>query len=380
MIKIIVDENIVFAREAFGLLGDVKLLSGRNIDNNVLINADVLIVRSITRVDEKLLKNTRVKFVGTATIGTDHIDLEYLRNNDIVFADAKGCNAYSVAEYLVAALLKIAIQYNFTLNNKSIGIVGVGNVGSKVAKFADTFGMKVLLNDPPLKRKGDERKFVELDEILSADIITLHVPLNLNGIDKTYHLIDKKKLLQLSDGAILINTSRGAVVDNNNLLEVIDQKKLKVVLDVWENEPDINIDLLNKVIIGTPHIAGYSFEGKTNGTEMIFKALCNYLNLKIDFNFRKDPPENSLLEFAKSDSFEKDMENILSKIYSIDQDDHRMREANKLNTIERAKHFDLLRKDYPVRREFNNYTIKTDNVNSSTNKILKDLRFNISGD
>lgn len=378
MLNIIVDENIVFAKEAFALFGNVTLLSGREINNSILKDADILIVRSITKVDKELLKNTPVKFVGTATIGTDHIDLEYLKKNKIAFADAKGCNAYSVAEYLVVSLLNLSVRFNFTLKEKSIGIVGVGNVGSKVAKFADALGMKVLLNDPPLQRAGNNNSFVSLDEILNADIITLHVPLNLSGIDRTYHLFDKKKLMELKDGTILINTSRGAVIKNQELLEIIDTKKLKVVLDVWENEPDINIDLLNKVIIGTPHIAGYSLEGKINGTKMIFDALADYLNLNISFNFTKEAPTNSLLSFEKSETIEKDLDQIVSKIYPIQRDDKLMRKMLNMSREERIKYFDLLRKDYPIRREFNNYRIEFKNSDGKTKKILTNLRFNIS--
>jgi erythronate-4-phosphate dehydrogenase len=378
MLNIIVDENIVFAKEAFALFGNVTLLSGREINNSILKDADILIVRSITKVDKELLKNTPVKFVGTATIGTDHIDLEYLKKNKIAFADAKGCNAYSVAEYLVVSLLNLSVRFNFTLKEKSIGIVGVGNVGSKVAKFADALGMKVLLNDPPLQRAGNNNSFVSLDEILNADIITLHVPLNLSGIDRTYHLFDKKKLMGLKDGTILINTSRGAVIKNQELLEIIDTKKLKVVLDVWENEPDINIDLLNKVIIGTPHIAGYSLEGKINGTKMIFDALADYLNLNISFNFTKEAPKNSLLSFEKSETIEKDLDQIVSKIYPIQRDDKLMRKMLNMSREERIKYFDLLRKDYPIRREFNNYRIELKNFDGKTKNILTNLRFNIS--
>ena len=378
MLNIIVDENIVFAKEAFALFGNVTLLSGREINNSILKDADILIVRSITKVDKELVKNTPVKFVGTATIGTDHIDLEYLKKNKIAFADAKGCNAYSVAEYLVVSLLNLSVRFNFTLKEKSIGIVGVGNVGSKVAKFADALGMKVLLNDPPLQRAGNNNSFVSLDEILNADIITLHVPLNLSGIDRTYHLFDKKKLMGLKDGTILINTSRGAVIKNQELLEIIDTKKLKVVLDVWENEPDINIDLLNKVIIGTPHIAGYSLEGKINGTKMIFDALADYLNLNISFNFTKEAPTNSLLSFEKSETIEKDLDQIVSKIYPIQRDDKLMRKMLNMSREERIKYFDLLRKDYPIRREFNNYRIELKNFDGKTKNILTNLRFNIS--
>lgn len=378
MLNIIVDENIVFAKEAFALFGNVTLLSGREINNSILKDADILIVRSITKVDKELLKNTPVKFVGTATIGTDHIDLEYLKKNKIAFADAKGCNAYSVAEYLVVSLLNLSVRFNFTLKEKSIGIVGVGNVGSKVAKFADALGMKILLNDPPLQRAGNNNSFVSLDEILNADIITLHVPLNLSGIDRTYHLFDKKKLMGLKDGTILINTSRGAVIKNQELLEIIDTKKIKVVLDVWENEPDINIDLLNKVIIGTPHIAGYSLEGKINGTKMIFDALADYLNLNISFNFTKEAPTNSLLSFEKSETIEKDLDQIVSKIYPIQRDDKLMRKMLNMSREERIKYFDLLRKDYPIRREFNNYRVELKNFDGKTKKILTNLRFNIS--
>ncbi len=203
MLKLIVDENIALAADIFNQFGDVKLVSGRYITNSLLKDIDILIVRSITNVDEGLLKNTPVKFVGTATIGTDHIDLDYLKKNNIIFADAKGCNAFSVAEYVVAALLNFSVKYDFSLKDKSIGIVGVGNVGSKVATFAEALGMDVLLNDPPLQRNGDKTNFVELDEILKCDIVTLHVPLNPNGIDKTHHLFDKKILSRLKNDTIL---------------------------------------------------------------------------------------------------------------------------------------------------------------------------------
>ncbi|RPI60269.1 MAG: 4-phosphoerythronate dehydrogenase, partial [Ignavibacteriales bacterium] len=206
MLKLIVDENIALAADIFNQFGDVKLVSGRYITNSLLKDIDILIVRSITNVDEELLKNTPVKFVGTATIGTDHIDLDYLKKNNIIFADAKGCNAFSVAEYVVAALLNFSVKYDFLLKDKSIGIIGVGNVGSKVTTFTKALGMNVLLNDPPLQRNGDKRDFIELDEILKCDIVTLHVPLNQNGIDKTHHLFNKKILSRLKNDTILINS------------------------------------------------------------------------------------------------------------------------------------------------------------------------------
>jgi erythronate-4-phosphate dehydrogenase len=378
MFRLIVDENIAFADKAFSQFGEVKLIHGRDITNSVLMDADILIVRSITTVDETLLKNTPVKFVGTATIGTDHIDLDYLQHNKFAFADAKGCNAFSVAEYVVAALLKLAVKFEFSLKEKSMGIVGVGNVGSKVAAFAEALGMKVLLNDPPLKRSSDKRNFVELDKILNCDIVSLHTPLNLEGTDKTFHLLDTNNLNKLKDGAILINTSRGAVINNNDLLDSIFKKNLKVVLDVWENEPSINLGLLNEVLIGTPHIAGYSYEGKVNGTKMIYESLCEFLGTNKTFSFNLPEVPNSLLHLDESNKTEADIDNLVSIIYSINNDDERMRKMIIMNKEERIKYFDLQRKNYPGRREFNNYTIESNNLNKSTKDILKNLRFNLS--
>lgn len=378
MLQLIVDENIALARDAFNHFGKVRLLPGREINNSVLKEADILIVRSITNVNETLLKNTRVKFVGTATIGTDHIDLDYLKHNNITFADAKGCNAFSVAEYLVAALLNLAVMFDFSLKDKSIGIVGVGNVGSKVAKFAEALGMKVLLNDLPLQRNGDERNFVELNKILSADVISIQVPLNLSGADKTYHLFDKEKLKAIKDGTILINTSRGAVINNKDLFDVIAKRNLKVVLDVWENEPDINVDLLKEVIIGTPHIAGYSYEGKVNGTQMIYNSLCNFLRTDRIFSFEKEPPANSLKYFDAADKIEISLNRLISSIYSIQSDDKGMREILTMQEEERIKYFDLQRKNYPMRREFNNYNVELESFEGETKNILTNLRFNVS--
>jgi len=378
MLRLIVDENIAFADKAFAQFGKVNLMPGRKINNSALKETDVLIVRSITNVGEDLLKNTPVKFVGTATIGTDHIDLDYLKSKNIFFTDAKGCNAYSVTEYVFASLLNFAVKFGLSLKDKSIGIVGVGNVGSKVAAFAEALGMKVLLNDPPLKRTGDKRNFVELDEILKCDIVTLHTPLNLNGIDNTYHLFNSDNLNMLKDGTILINTSRGAVINNNGLLDVLSKKKLKLVLDVWENEPDINIELVKKVLIATPHIAGYSFEGKVNGTKIIYESLCEYLGQDKTFKFDLPIPQESILLFNNSNKLETGLNNLISSVYSIQDDDNRMRKIIEMEKDERVKYFDLQRKNYPRRREFNNYTIESCNLSTSVQDVLKKLRFKLT--
>lgn len=377
MYKIIIDENISFADRAFNHLGVVETVPGRSISNQLLKDADILIVRSITRVDEHLLKGTNVKFVGTATIGTDHIDLDYLKRKKIAFADAKDCNAFSVAEYVVASLFYLSVKFNFILKDKSIGIVGVGNIGSKVARFVEALGMEFLLNDPPLERIGVPGNFVSLNEILKCDIITLHTPLNPSGIDKTLHLINKDNLAALKENTILINTSRGAVVNNNDLLETIKRKRIITVLDVWENEPEINSELLEKTDIATPHIAGYSYEGKANGTIMIYESLCKFLNADKKFDFQFPVITDPVIEINLSERFENNMNQLISKIYHIADDDKRMRKISGMSDKEIIKEFDKQRKNYPVRREFNNYKIKSTNLNEKIKSVLSDLRFKI---
>jgi erythronate-4-phosphate dehydrogenase len=374
--RLLVDENIAFGREAFSLFGEVTLLAGRNITNETLKNIDVLIVRSVTKVDQTLLKNTPVKFVGTATIGTDHVDMEYLKNNDIAFADAKGCNAYAVAEYFLTALFRICSEENISLKNKSIGVIGVGNVGSKVAGFSELLGLKVIKNDPPLQRKNPDEKYFTLEEALQCDIVTLHVPLTYEGEDKTFHLIDEQKLNHLKNGAILINTSRGAVIDNEKLKKIITEKNLKVVLDVWENEPEVNLSLLEKVKIGTPHIAGYTLEGKVNGTIMIFNQLNNFLGTDYQFDFRLPDVRNNILFYKGNNFDEKKFDEILINIYDIETDNNLMKKLLYFNRDDAINYFDTLRKNYPLRREFNNYKIKTES--DTLKKIFSGLRFKIT--
>lgn len=373
--KLVVDENISFAKEAFSLFGEVTLLPGREITNDNLKATDVLIVRSVTNVDETLLKNTPVKFVGTATIGTDHVDLDYLKFNHIAFADAKGCNAYAVAEYVLTAFVKICADEKISLQEKSIGIVGVGNVGSKVVKFAELLGLKVFKNDPPLQRINPQEKFYSLEEILKCDIVTLHVPLTFEGEDKTFHLIDEEKLAQLKENSFLINTSRGAVIDNSALRKFISQKKLNVALDVWENEPDVDLSLLEGVKIATPHIAGYTLEGKVNGTVMIFNSLNEFLGTKYQFDFKLPEIKHNLLDYNKSEFDLIEFENLISRIYNIESDTNQLKKMLYFNREDRLKYFDALRKNYPLRREFNNYKIKLNSKNLK--KIFEGLRIKV---
>jgi len=374
--KIVVDENVAFAEEAFSKFGEVKLLHGREITQPVLKDADVLIVRSITKIDKQLLEGTSVSFVGTATIGTDHVDLEYLRKNAIGFADAKGCNADAVAEYVFTAIFSAAVKKNISLKDKTIGVVGVGNIGSRIVKIAEVYGFKVLINDPPRQKKESRSDFVSLEEILTADIITIHTPLTIEGEDKTFHLFDRNKIIRLKDGTIFINASRGEVVDNTALSDLLDENKFTAILDVWENEPKIDQQLIKKVLFATPHVAGYSLEGKINGTKMMVDKMNKFFNKNVLWQPLLPECKNSEIEVDGDFSDEKNLLSIFNKIYNIEED------SKSLKTFSGGgeslgKYFDLLRKEYPLRREFTNYSIKGNSLTEELTKFLRVLRFKL---
>lgn len=363
--QIVADENIPFVREAFATLGEVTTMSGRAMTAEAVRDAEVLAVRSITPVNAGLLEGSRVRFVGTATIGVDHIDRQHLKRNDIAFASAPGSNATSVAEYIVAALLVLARRDGFLLKDKSIGVVGVGNVGRRVAARAEALGMTVVLNDPPLRRKTGDDKYRPLEEALACDIVTLHVPLTREGDDPTHHLFDETTLHRMQPGAILLNTSRGAVVDNGALLqELFDGHLRAAVLDVWEGEPDIRFDLLAHVALGTPHIAGYSFDGKVKGLDMIYRAACKALGEKPTWKPQSVLPPVAdatidLSAYAADDdaAVQSAIERAVLHAYPIERDDDALRSLRELAPDMRAKGFDRLRKEYPVRREFGNFVV-----------------------
>lgn len=378
MLKIVADENLEYPLELFSQFGEVKLINGRKITNSILKDADALIVRSVTEVNEALMSGTKVKFVGTATIGTDHIDAQYLKSRGIVFASAPGCNSYAVAEYVLSSLLLLAVKDEFSLKNKTIGVVGIGNVGSKVVRFCEALGMKVLKNDPPLYRKGELDTSVELNEILDADIVSIHVPLTFEGEDKTHNLFDLEKLERLKDNSILINTSRGSIVTEKALIGLIDKKNLSVISDVWENEPAINNELLNKAAIGTPHIAGYSLEGKVNGTIMVYEALAEFLCKEKNINISLPPVAHNKLDFDFSESEEAILNKIIKCIYNIESDHKRLLKINTFGFNDSGKYFDKLRKEYPLRREFNNYSVTMNKPDVQTKRKLIALRFAVN--
>jgi len=359
--KIISDVNIPFVAECFSSIGDVKVVGGREITPGIVRDADVLLVRSITPVGADLLAGSKVRFVATATIGFDHIDIDFLRRNNIGFASAPGSNANSAAEYVIAGLLEMGRKYDFDLEDKSIGIIGVGNVGSRVANKCAALGMQIYLNDPPLQRQTSEAKYLPLKELYDCDFITLHTPLTFEGVDKTHHLADEKFFKSLRERCVFVNASRGGVVDSSALKTAIRSGRLRaVVLDVWENEPNIDTELLEMVDIGTPHIAGYSLDGKITGMIMIYKAACEYFRVGVKFDIEDFLPEPAVgqLRIEPSTDNEQDaLADAVQKIYNIREDDVRLRRVLEKSVEKRGELFDSLRKNYPVRREFQNTQI-----------------------
>ena len=384
--KIVADENIPFAKEAFGRLGQVVTVKGRTINRDLVRDADALIVRSVTRVNADLLESTGVRFVATATIGFDHVDVEYLRGRGIGFSSAPGSNANSVAEYVVAALLVLAkrglhgqdASATFRLEGKTIGVVGVGNVGNRVVRKADALGMKVLQNDPPLQRQTNDPRFLPLEALLDADILTFHVPLTRTGPDATYHMIDDGLLGRLKPGAILINTARGAVADSAAILRAAESHRLGgLILDVFEHEPRINPASVERADIATPHIAGYSLDGKVNGTATVYRAACEFFGQPVEWDSARampQPPHPQLI--ARTDCDDEDaLRDLVLTVYDIEADDQRLRQIIELSPSKRAVYFDHLRKTYPVRREFQNTCVEVSKDKPSFRLKIASLGF-----
>jgi len=376
--KIIADENIPCVEQAFASLGEVSLLPGRGMQAEQVRAADILLVRSVTRVDESLLQGSSVRFVGSATIGFDHVDRDCLQQRGIGFATAPGSNATSAAEYVVSALMVLSAQQGFELAGKTVGIIGCGNVGSRVRQRLSALGMKCLVNDPPLQASAGHDDFVSLDEVLQADVVTLHVPLTKSGRHPTFHLLNATALGRLKAGAILINTSRGAVADNRALDVLLARRDdLSVVLDVWENEPSISASLLQKVDLGTSHIAGYSYDGKLRGTEMIYRAACDFFSVPAQWRAADVLEPVAAIDLRAHDAgdvFAVARAAVLA-CYDVRQDDARLRETLSLPETERALAFDRLRRDYPQRREFPESTVLLREPAGALAQLLSGLGF-----
>lgn len=379
--KIVADENIPLVDAFFNPLGEVVRLPGRTMTAADLKDADALIVRSVTKVNSALLAGSKVSFVGTCTIGVDHLDQQYFADQSITWSSAPGCNANSVVEYVYAALCHLNINWLPV----TFGIIGCGNVGGLLYKRLKAQGVKVRCYDPNLSLEQNP-DLTSLEEVLQCDVISMHTPLVTSGPHPSFHLLGRSELLQLKSDAVLINCGRGSVIDNQALLDVLNERDdLNVVLDVWEPEPDISLELLDKVLLGSPHIAGYSYDGKLNGTEMVYQALCQHIDKKPEASLAQlvPPLENNLLAIDRAlvqsaDSFQI-AQALIKQVYDIAADDARLRDLaqqarrGEANFVEG---FDSLRKHYPKRREFHNYRVALTGLSDADKQWLQVLGFN----
>lgn len=354
--NIVADENIPELDRYFSGVANVTKMNGRALGAGDLRDADALLVRSVTRVDKDLLQGSRVKFVGTATIGTDHIDLDYLKQQGIGFANAPGANANSVVEYVIAALCHLGAQIG-PIAGQRIAVIGCGNVGGALYRTLERLGADVVTYDPLLISTSHAYKRVTYREALSRNVVCFHTPLTHQGAFPTYHMLNAKSLEWLTPGTVVINAGRGAVIDNQALLQRLSTRQdLSCVLDVWEGEPGINLELLGRCALATPHIAGYSYDGKVAGTRMITSAFRQHFSLQAEPSVFVEEPksirafgENTWSAFC----------GLIRNAYNIMADDQRFRQqmSTASDSDERAQRFDVLRKTYPIRREWQHYQV-----------------------
>ncbi|MCP4311660.1 MAG: 4-phosphoerythronate dehydrogenase PdxB [Bacteroidetes bacterium] len=375
--RIVADHKIPFLKGALEGVARVVYLPGNEITREDLLDADALITRTRTRCDRSLLEGTKVSFIASATIGYDHIDTAYCEQAGITWTNAPGCNSASVRQYLVSILLYLASEKELKLKGSTLGVVGVGNVGSKVAGAAEALGMKVLLNDPPRARREGVSGFVTLDELLAqSDVISMHVPLNRGGEDNTFHMVNRQFIEKTKKGAVLVNSSRGAVVSEIELIEGIRSRKLSnVILDVFESEPVVNPELMELITLATPHIAGYSLDGKANGTGMSVRALSKHFGLGLDEWQPGDitpPVHDQILGDAASGDLYEILWDLYRQTYDVKADDSRLREHPET--------FESLRGNYPLRREPQAYSVRLFQGNEEIREIIEALGFSMLAD
>ena len=379
--KIVCAETVLLGHEAFSTAGETIVLPDREITRDHLLEADALIVRSKTKINRDLLKGTPVQYIGTATAGSDHFDTEALEAHSTYWSAAPGCNANSVSEYIVAALLSLRARHGFSLAGKTIGVIGCGNVGRHVIKKCEALGLNVLRNDPPLAAAStDDPDFQPLETVLAeSDIVTLHVPLIKNGPWPTERMADYRFFEQLKPGAIFINAARGSICDYDALLAAKQANAIsQMVIDVWSPEPAFRPDVLKMAALASPHIAGHSYEGKLNGTVACYNEFCNFFEIPKEWNVAAALPlpnvPNIGIDCAGRDD-EEVLHEIIRQIYDIETDDRLIREAAVHDEVDRARNFDALRKHYRTRREFRNTNVTLQNASPALHRTIKALGF-----
>ena len=373
--KIVCDNKIPFLKGVLEPYAEVVYLAGAKTTPEDVKDADAIITRTRTACREPLLAGSKVKVIATATIGFDHIDTAWCESNGILWKNCPGCNSWSVKQYMASVLVTLARRHGWDLSKMTLGVVGVGNVGSKVAEVASLLGMKVLLNDPPRARMEGRGGFVTLDEVIAqSDIITVHVPLIKEGEDATWHLFDEKRIRSMRPTQLLMNSSRGSVVDNKAFKAALKDGVLAGgVLDVWEGEPDLDREFVSMLELSTPHIAGYSADGKANGTWMSVQTVARVLDLPLkDWKVRDIPAPEQSLEFT-IDAAGKSLQDVLTEAvlhtYEVEQDSNRLRA--------RLEDFEALRGDYQIRREFTAFTVSLKNGTQQMLDRLSRIGFKI---
>lgn len=373
MKKIVIDDAVPYADAIFSHLGEVTLVPGREITANEVKDAEALIIRSRTQINRQLLQGSSVEFVGSTVVGLDHIDQQYLADNNIQFYSAQGCNANSVSEYVVACLLYLAEAHDFQLNDKSIGIIGVGHVGKLLEQKTKALGMTVLLNDPPRQKSEGLTHFVDLETALSADIVSFHTPLTKTGNHPSYHLLNQDTFKFIRPEAILINAARGGIIDEATW---VNAPTLANVIDCWESEPYINEKLYCKADIATPHIAGHALEAKLKGSSMVYQALCHFWKTLPVNDWQKHTPRpTDQLQTKSKIPFQEALFNIINTCYDPTSD-HKAMFSSNIDDV--YKKFEYYRRHYPIHHEWTEYTVKSARTQSD-NTTLKALGFKVLG-
>jgi erythronate-4-phosphate dehydrogenase len=401
LMKLVIDRNMPYAKEAFSTLGEVLARDGRQLTIADVRDADALFTRSTTRISAALLAGSAVRYYGSAVIGTDHIDIPYLEKQQIPWVAAPGCNAESVANYVTSALLWLGGQHRFTLKGKTIGIIGCGNVGSKVLRHAEALGLNIIVSDPPKQRSedGDQKSeipYVTLEQLLAeSDIVSCHVPLTKTGPDATFQMLDTPQFAQMKPGVIFINAARGAILSTDALLAVLGTRIAHAVIDCWEGEPTYRTDLLARVDIATPHIAGHSYEGKVNGTKIIYKAYLAWLaetsadpvlrarakellrEENIEKLFALPTPPVPHIDLPSIKDSEELLRQAVLRVYDIEADSLRLKRSCVEDPVLRAAAFDQQRSKYPMRREFTSTTVTLAKASKKLCATLQGLGFKI---
>ncbi|EJN19836.1 phosphoglycerate dehydrogenase-like oxidoreductase [Pseudomonas sp. GM79] len=373
---IVADENIPLLDAFFAGFGEIRRVPGRAIDRATVEQADVLLVRSVSNVNRALLEGSKVRFVGTCTIGTDHLDLDYFQQAGITWSSAPGCNARGVVDYVLGGLLTLAEIEGADLTQRTYGVVGAGEVGGRLVKVLQGLGWNVLVCDPP-RQAAEGGDYVSLEQIIEqCDVISLHTPLDKQGPQSTWHLFDKNRLNQLKPGTWLINASRGPVIDNAALRQVLlEREDLQAVLDVWEGEPEVDVALAELCVLATPHIAGYSLDGRQRGTAQIYQALCEFLGQpeQVSLNDLLPAPWLSAVTLNADSDPAWALAMLCRGVYDPRRDDANFRRSLVGNVSEQRAAFDALRKHYPLRREIDGVKVRIEGDSPALQQIVAAL-------